>query len=86
MSSPENAPKTDAEPLQKPARKTGLPGERPRRPAEPRPHDPRPHEPRPHEPRPQEPKPAGRKALEQALLEAGKDLEDLTRPRGPGAA
>ncbi|NBE96620.1 MULTISPECIES: hypothetical protein [Nonomuraea] len=28
--------------------------------------------------RPEEPKPAGRKALEQALLEAGKELKDLT--------
>ncbi|MEV4168115.1 hypothetical protein [Nonomuraea sp. NPDC049709] len=30
-------------------------------------------------PRPAPPKPAGRMALEQALSEAGKDLEDLTR-------
>ncbi|SEG79663.1 hypothetical protein SAMN05444920_104734 [Nonomuraea solani] len=32
-----------------------------------------------HDERPAEPKPAGRHALERALSEAGKDLEDLTR-------
>jgi hypothetical protein len=32
--------------------------------------------------RPEEPVPAGRKALERALSEAGKSLEDLTRQIG----
>ncbi|MEV4073211.1 hypothetical protein ACGFJC_19130 [Nonomuraea fuscirosea] len=33
--------------------------------------------------RPDEPVPAGRKALEQALFESGKAIEDLIGPSGP---